>query len=569
MADNLIASWGFAGTATMVQVDATTAEETQDANLILMDAGGPPPDGDADGDTITATLSIISGVASEVVVAPGDTITLTASISDEGTAGVSYPLDGSKILEFTGQTMPSTVYFESDYHSIYSLGDRGTIPTGNNLIAISDAGWGTTFGNVYEMIDDGYAFPLGNGFTYGGTGTDPGPEGATVRFSFQIGQQLTGIKFIGNDSITAADTYALYGGIDGIVFPEPLHPTDAFIMGQGPSTDPLHTNEKYSALEFDPETFIPWPDVNLVYVGDAPTAGRRLANEIHFKVLHSILDGGNRMPTNGRPEKQVLATVGPGWFERTGSTYQPLQYLMDGDDLHSDGGSSHAYADCNIGSIAGASTPMSTVGAYLQFVFPRPVYPFQMVFQSRSGTEEYDSGGEPTVFGKWHWEISNNGGSTWFAVGSSWKFCENARYALAPHDGSVFDLTPGSGGLNEDGATHWRMVLDAGPAFGGGVNLRQIMFNLWDVSNQGAPLTLAFTDDTDTAYPTLTVTGLSPYTVDFKDGSDDKLDATATIINNPIMSVAFSDAEEDGLTAIGSFYPSRVVQTTVVATGRP
>lgn len=551
----------------MVQADATLQAELQDANLVSMDEGGPPPDGDADGDTITATLSLIEGTAAEVVVGPGDTITLTASLSAEGTAAASYPLDGGAILEFTAQTMPSTIYFESDYHSIYSLGDR----TKNGLVSVADAGWGTTFGTSPELIDGGYAFPLGNGFTYGGTGSDPGPEGATLRFTFSIGQQLTGIKFIGNDSITAADTYALYGGIDGFIFPLPLHEgIDGFIMGQGPATDPIHTNERFSALVISPSTYIPWPDVNLVYATDNPTAGRRVANEIHFAVLHSILDGGNRMPTNGRPEKQVIASLSSGWFTRTGDNYKPVQNLFDGDDLHADGGSPHDPDDCNIGSDAGAATPMSTVGQYIQFVFPRKVYPFQMVFQSQTGKEVYDSGGEPTVFGKWHWEISNNGGATFFQVGGSWKFCEDAQYALAPHDPStIFDFTPGSGGLDADGATHWRMVLDAGPAFGGGVNLRQIMFNLWDVTNQGPPLSVAFSDDTDGVFPTLTVTGLSPFVVDFKDGTDDKLDATATIINNPIMSVDFSDGTDDALTAVGSFFPSRVVQTTVVATGRP
>jgi hypothetical protein len=136
---------------------------------------------------------------------------------------------------------------------------------------------------------------------------------------------------------------------------------------------------------------------------------------------------------------------------------------------------------------------------------------------------------------------------------------------VAPRDGSQFALGPI--GTDGKGATHWRMVLDQGPAMGSGNTMWQIMFDLIDVTGQAPPLTIAFTDDADGVPATPTIGGPgSPYVIAFTDGTDDKL--TATVVNTPnaVLVIAFDDGGT--FETWSDIFPSVVVQTMVIATGR-
>lgn len=112
------------------------------------------------------------------------------------------------------------------------------------------------------------------------------------------------------------------------------------------------------------------------------------------------------------------------------------------------------------------------------------------------------------------------------------------------------------------------MVLDEGPAFGGGLHMRQCLFQLQDSGDMGTPMSVNFSDDVDGELPTLTIINESPFIVRFSDATEDGLTLDLTITPNLDLSIAFSDAAEDGLTAYGSFYPSVFGQTMIITTGR-
>jgi hypothetical protein len=135
-------------------------------------------------------------------------------------------------------------------------------------------------------------------------------------------------------------------------------------------------------------------------------------------------------------------------------------------------------------------------------------------------------------------------------------------YMIAPQSGGFF--LPG---MPTDGAPHWRMVLDSGPAFGGR-SLVQIQFDLFDTSGLAPPLVIAFSDDTDGVPATVTIGPPGdPYVVKFSDGSDDGFGTlTPTNTPNPLLTVAFTD--EGQFDTWSDLYPSVVVQTVVVSTGR-
>jgi hypothetical protein len=244
----------------------------------------------------------------------------------------------------------------------------------------------------------------------------------------------------------------------------------------------------------------------------------------------------------------------------------PQEGLFDGMWYHESDKLNHRLV--GLGAASALATPVTTVGAWFQFVFPRPVTPKHLQFINwNNQTEVYDSGGLPTIYGQWHWEFSENSGGSWTPVGDTWFFREDCDYMIAPETpGDDFAL--GAVGAEGHGATHWRMVLDAGPAMGGGVLFTQLQFNLDDVTGQAPPYTIAFTDDADGALPVVTIGPPgSPYVVKFTDGNEDGL-TTLTFENipNPVLTIAFTD--EGVFDTWSDLYPSIVVQTVVIATGR-
>lgn len=560
MANHLVVTTGVPGSATIVQTDGGAgASETQSNALFLASTAGPPPDGDADGDMITVTVSVIAGTAASVVFAAGATLTVDVTLSDVGTAEEVKSVDGTRIFEFTANIAPDQTYVSDDWDSIWARGNR--IENGL-VVAAGSYGFDVEFSPPSEMFDGAHAFPLGNGWTPGGNT----PAGAGVWWTFDIGVPITGIRFRGTELIVTSEFWNLVAGVDpGFIFPV-SYAADflEFSMGQGSSLDGYGTRS--SEISFSPRFPLPWPHYELLYAHANPTRpADRVANEIEFKVRHSSLDGGDRRPGVAAASKTVTFTMSSDWGYRTGGTYgDPADILFDG--VHFLEGAPDGYGGIErkvqLGKASNPNTAQDVVGSYLQFVFPRGVIPYYLLFEMAQGKENYDSGGEPTLAGKWHWEFSNTGGASWIALTESWFFRE-AAYMVAPSE-TYFDVIAGPSA----GSTHWRMVLDEGPAFGGGTIIRQILFTFRDYAELGTPLSVSFTDDTDATPATVTITSESPYIVRLSDGTDDGLTFTATIIPNLSLTIAFSDAADDGITAYGSFYPSVFGQTMVITTGR-
>jgi hypothetical protein len=145
---------------------------------------------------------------------------------------------------------------------------------------------------------------------------------------------------------------------------------------------------------------------------------------------------------------------------------------------------------------------------------------------------------------------------------------EGVEDILAPRDGrSFFDIDTSDAGVGAQGTTHWRMVLDRGPAFGSGTIQCQLMFDLFDATGQAPTFGINFTDDTD-GTPITIVLGApgSPYSVALSDGTDDQLTFTFTNIPNPVLTCHFDDGGT--FDTWSDLYPSVVVQTIVVTSGR-
>jgi hypothetical protein len=493
--------------------------------------------------------------------ATGATITVTTSLPVTGVPTI-HAIDGTAIFEIDFRLIPSQQYVQSDLHSIWSIGDR----IANGLISAGEYGWSHVVAPAEQSFDGNFA--SNNGFEY--QSATPQNAGAAVWWTFleSGGLVIEGLKYLGEQSITNPDFFTLYGGFDiGGIYPFTyMQGVDSFSTNVT-AAYAARTGFKFADIAITPSTPIPWPHYELWFTDTAATAGSRLANELLFKVKHSNLDGGDRRTSNGDASKRVTLSLSSGWFERTGSPYSALNdSWIDGDDYTGPDLSGHVYALSQIGSNAGGANAMNTAGEYIQFVFPRPVNIKHILFQSVTGTETY-VGDDPTIFGLWHWEVSSDNGSSWYPVGDPWSFREDCQYTPAPRVGR-FELPETEvGGVGANGRTHWRMVLDAGPAFGGAVNINQVMFDVVDRGNQSEYTAVAFSDDTDgTALaPTIGPPG-SPTIVGLSDGTDDKLTFTVTIIPNPVLTVAFDDGGT--FDTWSDLYPSLVVQTILVATGR-
>jgi hypothetical protein len=297
-----------------------------------------------------------------------------------------------------------------------------------------------------------------------------------------------------------------------------------------------------------------------VYIG-GPRPDVRWANEIFLKIAHSNLDGGDRRDGTAAASKTVKWTNSSHWSFRIDA-----DHVAPGNGLF-DGAWQHAGAKKRVGpgKVGVNADPVTTVGAWFGFQFPRPVVPKHICFVNyNSEVESYDSGDNPQQFGAWHWEYSLNSGATWTAIGGTWSFREDCVYMIAPREP---DFALGPVGTDGNGATHWRMVLDQGPAWGDALELYQLIFDLDDVTGQAPPLEVNFTDDTDDdpAVSTIGPPG-SPYVVSFSDGSDDGLTLVVQNIPNPILTAHFTDNGQ--FDHWSDLYPSIVVQSVVIATGR-
>jgi hypothetical protein len=516
---------------------------------------GTTADGPADGTTITVTSSVsTSGTATEVVFADGDTITVDTSVSLEGTVS-TVAIDGGKIFEFNTFVAEPLVYTSIDYDSIYSRGDRYA----SGLIETGQYGWNTVFSPMSDGFDE----------TYGSNG--PAASGTTNGAAFWFrtvdgeGIDLRGFTLIGSEEIDSLENFwGLYGAYTpGVRALTPyFREIQYFNPNQLTETTGYADDWFYTEYQDEPVLYIPYSLYEFVYVS-GPRPDVRWANEIWLKVAHSNLDGGNRIPGVAAPSKTVTVGYSSDWGFRVATGHDTLQNAaFDGKFIFDT-----TKKQVGIGQAANSNNAVSTVGAWFSFQFPRPVTPKHLCFVLYNHGEEEYTGGDPDApahYGMWHWEFSENGGGSWESVGDPWVFRDNCSYMIAPRTPN-FDL----GDVGEDGlgATHWRMVLDQGPAFGGGRDLMQIIFDLDDPTDLAPPFYVNFTDDTD-GIPVVPVIGDagSPYIVTFTDGSSDVLDYTVLNIPNPVLTIAYTD--NGTFEHWSDLYPSMVVQTIVIAKGR-
>jgi hypothetical protein len=518
----------------------------------------------------TGDTSVVraSSVAAETLlttpsVARVSSVALEVLISTE----LGPPLDGSKFFEATFHTKPTLNFSEEDYDSIWSMGDRnvsGIMTFGEYDMTISP---GATIASSHN---GNYAFPLGSGLAIT---SNPLTAGAAAWFDFN-GEEvdLRGFKLIGTEEYTWADTeiWTLFGGLDtGVLHPEPYTADfDAFIPAQATENTDLDLFE--TEFTFQPRDGQAWSHYEYVFRSSENLSEGRFANEIHLKVAHSPLDGGDRRPDNLRPDKRVAFSMSSDWTwtNSPGSFIDPQYALFDGLPIYLGFPAPGGDQKNGEGFFSIIKDPVetngiqTTVGAWFQFEFPRKVIFKHLMLVQLTQAEEYVAD-VPQHYGTWHWEYSDDG-LGWTVIGDPWSFCEDANFMVAPRTGR-FDLDTTELG---DGATHWRMVLDAGPAFRDNYSLAQFIFNLDDVGALSNTLAIAFTDDADNAPPTPTVTAISPYNVAFTDGTSDVLTFDLTNVPNFDGTLAFTDGTSDVLEFYSDLLPSIFAQTVVISRGR-
>lgn len=523
-------------------------------NIALMPASGGG-DGDADGDLVTATASVaVSGTAGQIFQADGDLVTATSSVAESGTVATQ-AIDGTKLFEFTPLLVASTVFQENNYDSIYGRGDR----VASGLITTGEYGWDHVFSGASSAFNNAFGVGLGDGPDQTGSAT-----GASFWWTFDQPVDMRGIMPVGTEELTDdAAMWSLYGGTEpGVVSAEPYTlGGDGFTLEQRDVLAGAAFTLYYKETTFEPRLYVPFQHYEIL-LQQGPRLFDRLCNEYWFKVAHSGLDGGDRRPS-AFPSKRVAFTYSSHFgVTATGGAFDtPQEALFDGGYEQQSG-----KKIAGLGDVANVNNPVSAVGAYLQFVFPRPVSHKHFMFVNYNNSKETYTGDDPDHYGVWHWEYSTNSGATWTAVGDPWSFHENCQYMVAPRTGT-FDL-PAVGDTGQ-GATHWRMVLDQGPVMGGTWGqFLQIIFDLEDVTGQAPPLEILFTDDTDGIPVVATIGGAgNPFEVRFSDGSDDGFN-TLTLINvpNPVLNITFND--EAVFDTWSDLYPSTVVQTIVISTGK-
>jgi hypothetical protein len=473
--------------------------------------------------------------------------------------------DGGKIYEFTFAFQPETLYSESDWDSVYSIGDRA----GNGLMQMNSDFPGANFGlSPQNMMD----YRADTHFVVeGGHVTGASLSWKTLDGSYQF---ISGIR-LSTGSVRSLGGYWMHlAGFDGRVWVKNTIEFDEFAIGY---TAPSDFDSAQFRMDFTP-LFFPWNfwTITLTHYKDSDEgslATTEFGSELMLKVYHSVLDGGDRRPTNGRSIKRVEITASSGILAVSGTTgVDPFLNIIDG-VYASTGKASHTYFT-RVGGSPG-DDEITAPGEYIQFKFPRKVVMRDTVWNigvSYDGGEVLDSGGNPLYFGKWQWQASNAANSGYINIGDPWHFIPGSIWMRSPMPILA---------LRQDAAEpadynlylypYWRMVLVEGPAFGGSAsaNIYQLQFNLIDPDNQFPLLEAAFTDDADGALPTPTIGPPgNPLVNQFTDGTDDKMTATPVIVPNLSLTVAFSDGPEDGITTYGSMYPTVYSQTLVIAKGR-
>jgi hypothetical protein len=487
---------------------------------------------------------------------------------------VARAIDGGRIYEFSFAFRPESMYQESDYDSIWGIGDR----IGNGLITVNKDGWSSA-SNPGDLFNDNWGLAAGDGFGVGGsTGW---PVGAFWSFSIKNNWAwVDGLKFHAGVGHALPGWYALLSGFDG----------EVWALDTGASFDEFNI----SITTADPEggyqmellftpTIIPWNYFQITLAGSdggSDYAGGDFGTELEIRLPHSILDGGDRRSTNGRPAKRVTMSASSGIVAVTGVGFDPFENLFDGKYFHSNSGTRSKTNGTQFKRVGGTGgdDAINTAGEYFQFAFPRKVFMREMVWCVSDG-EALDGFGEPTRMGKWQWYGSNTSSSGYVALGDPFFFKPGSNWSLAPKVLEESQLPPlevfganaeYTGNSDDFSYPFFRMVLVEGySAFGGGLNIAQIQFNLIDPAGQAPIMSLAFTDEADGLLPVVTIGAAgSPYVVGLTDGTDDSLTATVTITPNLLLTCAFTDAAGDGLNTWGSFYPTRFSQTMVIVKGR-
>lgn len=549
----------------------STARLTEIAVEVLMDVEEAGDHSFAAGAAVevlsngTDAVANVAGASVDVLSSGIDSTAFVAGAVVEVMSSVALApkraFDGTEIYEFQFAFLPETIYNEADYDSIYSIGAR----VANGTLSFTYDGFsGGTFGtNPNQLADFNWGLSGGNGFVVGGQ--DGWPAGAYVGFSTADGsyQFISGVKFY-RSSGAWNGYWTMYAGYDGVVWAVNHLEFDEFSVGFAGGV---------AEITFSPP-FVPfnyWSFTLSSFGAGDDWPGNDFGSEIMLKVYHSVLDGGDRRPTNGRAIKRVTVSHSSGIESSAGAGNDALQNVVDGKYSGSNGGPSPLTGKSiatqfkRVGWTSGDDAILAA-GEYIQFSFPRKVVMREMVWNCGGSGEVLDSGGNPTIYGTWQWQASNASGSGYVNIGDPWHFAEGSNWIKSPPPipAPIADITPYL-------YPYWRMVLVEGPAFGGSVsgNIFQIQFNLIDPDNQAPILEIAFSDDTDGVAPVVTIGSAgSPNEIKYSDGDSDVLNATITIVENAILSVSFSDDTGDGLQAWGSFYPTRFSQTMVVVKGR-
>jgi hypothetical protein len=513
--------------------------------------------------------AVVPSVAAEVLNTGDGSSATAAGVAVEVlmsvTAAPTRAFDGSKIFEFMFAQQPETRYSEADWDSVYSIGDRA----GNGLMQMNSTFPGDNFGQSPQNLMD---YRADTHFTV--QGGDP-PLGASITWKTLDGsfQFISGIRLT-TGSVRQLDGWWMHlAGFDGRIWATNILDFDQFSIGY---TSPSNFDSAWFNLFFTP-MFFPWNFWTITYVepkdsDDGSLSTTEFGSELMLKVYHSVLDGGDRRPTNGRSIKRVEITVSSGILASCSDPgVDPFLNMIDG--VYASNGKEHT----NLARVGGTSGDDEIIapGEYVQFKFPRKVVMRDTVWNigvSFDGGEALDSGGNPLYFGTWQWQGSNAANSGYVNVGDPWHFLPGSIWMRSPMPVPA---------LRQDAAEpvpitpylyqYWRMVLVEGPAFGGVANadIFQLQFNLIDPDNQAPPLEGPFSDDIDDAMnTTMTVTVASPTDLNLSDGADDMLSTTLTVINNLVLTGTFSDSTDDVLRARASFEPSTFVQTFAIVKGR-
>lgn len=498
--------------------------------------------------------------------------------------------NGDKIVEFTLTVSQILQYIESDFHSIWSIGDRvanglmvvGETYTPNNILfGEIDA----TFNNLYSLA----------GLNFDPSIDSRNPIAAGTMFWWSTGHWgliLTGANFA--NSAAATETKFPMQIIGGLL-PDAMWPAsysrnfDAYQYASA-SPQPVVPQAGATAsgqMDWTPTVPIPWPVYGWAAFQDQPAdpGGDQvwLGSELWLKVNHSNLDGGDRRNLGGtRPDKHVIMTASTGVNPDT-----DFSNLFDGiyeygnsnapggagTGLKTDQGASY----CEIGTDAihtTQTTPITVAGSWLKFQFPRNVTPNHLSFVTSNGFQESYTGSAPNNFGVWHWEYSDDN-AHWTAIGDPWSFTEACNFMIAPRQTTGWDpKSPPASNLGfqlPDVVGHqlWRMVLDSGSAFGGSHGMTQVMFNLTDRGNQGIGFACNMSDGDDDGLnvPTnfIGIPG-NPFVVKLSDGIEDGLTATITIIKAHQLTFVIDDGGDIEFVS-RDLMPSQVVQTVTVITG--